>query len=32
MDSEEAIIAYRDVVWFRAGMHHLYVQAKKDPA
>jgi hypothetical protein len=29
---EEAIITYRNFAWFRAGMHHLNVQSKKDIA
>jgi hypothetical protein len=28
---EEVFIAYKDVARFRADMHHLYVQGKKDP-
>jgi hypothetical protein len=27
---EEVILSYQDVMHFRDGMHHLYVQAKKD--
>jgi hypothetical protein len=28
----ETIETYRDIVRFKEGMHHMYVQAKKDPA
>jgi hypothetical protein len=30
--SEEKVTTYKDITLFRANMHHLYVQAKKDPA
>jgi hypothetical protein len=30
--SVDRVETYKDIVWFKVGMHHMYVQAKKDLA